>query len=94
MGRGKEVPFYQLVSLSQGNIGLVVSKEFFDCRDTRVYKCKDNTTERSVSSDSEIDMFERSEPGCIESFKTFSELESRVDIGDHCVKEERQSETL
>lgn len=94
MGRGKEVPFDELVSLSQGNTGLVVSEEFFDCRDTRVYKCKDTTTESSVSSDSEIDMFECSEPGCIKSFKTFSELESHLDIGDHCVKEERQSETL
>ena len=50
--------------------------------------------ESSVSSDSEIDMFECSEPGFIKSFKTFSELESHLDIGDHCVKEKRQSETL
>ena len=58
VGRGKEVPFDELVSLSQGNTGLVVSEEFFHCRDTRVYKCQDTTTESSVSSDSEIDMFE------------------------------------
>lgn len=75
-------------------VGLVVSEECFDCRETRVYKCKDTTTESSVSSDSEIDMFEYSEPGCMMSFRTFSELESHFDIGDHCVKEERQSETL
>ena len=30
----------------------------------------------------------------MKSFRTFSELESHLDIGDHCVKEERQSETL
>lgn len=59
-GRGKEVPFDELVSLSQGNTGLVVSEEFFDCRDTRVYKCKDTTTESSVSSDSEICLSVRS----------------------------------
>lgn len=94
VGRGKEVSFEELVSLSQENTGLVVSEEFFDCRDTRVYKCKDTTTASSASSDSEIDMFECSEPGCIKSFRTFSELESHLDIGDHCVKEERQSETL
>ena len=94
VGRSKEVPFDELVSLSQGNTGLVVSEEFFDCRDTRVYKCKDTTTESSVSSDSEIHMFECSEPGCVENFKTFSELESHLDIGHHCVKEERQPETL
>ena len=80
MGRGKEVPFEELVSLSQENTGLIVSEEFFDCRDTRVYKCKDTTTESSVSSDSEIDMFECSEPRCIKSFRTFSELESHLEI--------------
>ena len=30
----------------------------------------------------------------MKSFRTFSELESHLDIGDHCVKGERQSETL
>ena len=94
VGCGKEILFEELVSLSQENTGLVVSEECFDCRETRVYKCKDTTTESSVSSDSEIDMFECSEPRCIKSFRTFSELESHLDIGDHCVKEERQSETL
>ena len=94
VGRGKEVPFDELVSLSQGNTGLAVSEEFFHCRDTRVYECQDTTTKSSVSSDSEIDMFECSEPGCVKSFKTFSEIEPHLDIGDHCVKDERQSETL
>ena len=94
VGRGKEIPFEELVLQSQENTGLVVSEECFDCGETRVYKCKDTTTESSVSSDSEIDMFECSEPGCMKSFRTFSELESHLDIGDHCVKEEKQSETL
>ena len=30
----------------------------------------------------------------MKSFQIFSELESRLDIGDHCVKEGRQSEAL
>ena len=69
MGRGKEViPFDELVSLSEGNTGLVVREEFFHCPFfhlyTRVYKCQDTSTESSVLSDSEIDMFECSEPGC------------------------------
>ena len=94
VGRGKEVPFDELVSRSQENTGLVVNEEFFACRDTRVYKCKNTPAESSVSSDSEIDMFECSEPGCYKSFQTFSELESHLDIGDHHVREESQSETL
>ena len=39
-------------------------------------------------------MFDCSESGCIKSFRTFSELEAHLDIGDHYVREERQSETL
>ena len=31
VGRGKEVPLDELVSLSQGNTGLAVSEEFFHC---------------------------------------------------------------
>lgn len=30
----------------------------------------------------------------MKSFQTFSELESHLDVGDHCVKDERPSETL
>ena len=62
VGRGKEISFEEFVLLSQENTGLVVSEECFDCRETRVYKCKDTTTESSVSSDTEIEMFECSEP--------------------------------
>ena len=40
VGCGKEIPFEELVLLSQENTGLVVSEECFDCRETRVYKCK------------------------------------------------------
>ena len=41
-----------------------------------------------------MSMFECSAPGCVKSFQTFSELESHLDVGDHCVKDERPSETL
>ena len=30
----------------------------------------------------------------MKSFQTFSGLESHLDVGDHCVKDERPSETL
>ena len=33
VGCGKEIPFKELVSLSQENTGLVVSDECFDCRE-------------------------------------------------------------
>ena len=41
-----------------------------------------------------MSMFECSAPRCVKSFQTFSELESHLDVGDHCVKDERPSETL
>ena len=41
-----------------------------------------------------MSMFECSAPECVKSFQTFSELESHLDVGDHCVKDERPSETL
>ena len=68
VGRRKEIPFEELVLLSQENTGLVVSEECFDCRETRVYKCKDTTSESSLSYDSEIDMFECSETRMYEEF--------------------------
>lgn len=46
------------------------------------------------STDSEMDIFECSEPGCVKISQNFSELESHLDIEDDCVKEKRQMETL
>lgn len=99
IGRGKEISFNKLISKSQGNTGLVVCEEFFTCRETRVYNCKDPVPESSDdetdSDDEQVDMFECSEPGCVKSFTTFAELESHLDIGDHCVagvKDEGQDE--
>lgn len=91
VGRGKEVPFKNLVTKRQGNTGLFISEDFFTCRDARIYKCKDAEPESSdedtdaADTSSDIEMFECSEPGCVKSFQTFSELESHLDIGDHCV---------
>ena len=98
IGRGKEISFDQLVLKGQGDTGIVVSEKFFPLHDARVYQCSDPVTESSEEEndwdDSNISMFECSEPGCVKSFQTFSELESHLDVGDHCVKDERPSEPL
>ncbi|CAB4028800.1 Retrovirus-related Pol poly, partial [Paramuricea clavata] len=94
IGRGKEISFEQLVSQSQGSTGLKIVNDFFAPEDTRAYKCKKPLPESSDDdSDSELDIFECSEPGCVKSFQTFSDLESHLDIGDHSVKDE-QKQTL
>ena len=54
----------------------------------------ESSEEENDWDDSNISMFECSKPGCVKSFQTFSELESHLDVGDHCVKDERPSETL
>ena len=98
IGRGKEISFDQLVLKGQGDTGIIVNEKFFPLHDTCVYQCSDPVTESSEEEndwdDSNISMFECSEPGCVKSFQTFSELESHLDVGNHCVKDERPSETL
>ncbi len=94
IGCGKEIPFEELVSQSQGSTCLEVVNDFFVPEDTRAYKCKEPLPESSDDdSDLELDIFECSEQGCMKSFQNFSELESHLDIGDHSVKDE-QKETL
>lgn len=97
IGHGK-ISFDQLGFNDPGGTGVVVSEEFFAFHNARVYECTDPGTESSNEDDdldnSIIDMFECSEPGCVESFQMLSQLESNLDVGDHCVKDERQSETL
>ncbi|PFX12870.1 Protein sidekick-2 [Stylophora pistillata] len=98
IGRGKEISYDQLVSNDQGDTALVVSKEFFPFHNARVYEYTVPGTEGSNEDDdlddSKMDMFECSEPGCVKSFQTFSELELHLNVGDHCVKDERLSETV
>ena len=72
IGRGKEIPFDQLVSQGQETTGLVITSTFFALKDTRVYKCKEPLAESSDDDhDSELDIFECSEPGCVKSFQHF-----------------------
>lgn len=98
IGRGKEISYDQLVSNDQGDTALVVSKEFFPFHNARVYEYTVPGTEGSNEDDdlddSKMDMFECSEPECVKSFQTFSELELHLNVGDHCVKDERLSETV
>ena len=66
IGRGKEIPFDQLVSQGQESTGLVITSNFFALKDTRVYKCKEPLAESSDDDhDSifgcELDIFECSE---------------------------------
>ena len=69
---------------------------FFDCKDARVYKCQEPLSESSDDDgDNQLHLFECSEPGCVKSFPTFSELESHLNVGDHIIKQARKdSETL
>ena len=96
--RGKEISFDQLVLKGEGDNGIIISEKFFPLHDTRVYQCSDPVTESSEEEkdwdDSNESMFECSEPGCVKSFQIFSKLESHLDVGDHCLKDERPSETL
>ncbi|XP_022799302.1 uncharacterized protein LOC111337286 [Stylophora pistillata] len=98
IGRGKEISHDQLVSNDQGDTTLVVSKEFFPFHNARVYEYTVPGTEGSNEDDdfddSKMDIFECSKPGCVKSFQTFSELELHLNVGDHCVKNERLSETV
>ena len=48
----------------------------------------ESSEEENVWDDSNISMFECSDPGCVKSFQTFSELESHLDVGNHCVKDD------
>ena len=95
-GPGKEFPFDQLVSQSQESTALLVISGFFDCKDARVYKCQEPLSESSDDDgDNQLHLFECSEPGCVKSFPTFSELESHLNVGDHIIKQARKdSETL
>lgn len=94
VGRGKEIRFDQLLTKCQGSTDHVVSEDVFACTNARIYKCKGTEAESSDDDTNlEIDLFECSEPGCVKSFQTFSELESHLDIGDHNAKEERHTHT-
>ena len=96
--RSMEISFDQLVLKSEGDNGIIISEKCFSLHGARVYQCSDPVTESSEEEedweDSNESMFECSEPGCVKSFQIFSKLASHLDVGDHCLKDERPSETL
>ena len=96
--RGKKISFDQLVLRGEGDNGIIISEKCFPLHDARVYQCSGPVTESSEEEedwdDSNESMFECSEPGCVKSFQIFSKLESHLAVGDHCIKDERPSETL
>ena len=82
----------------EGDNGIIISEKCFPLHDARVYQCSYPVTESSEEEkdwdDSNESMLECSEPGCVKSFQIFSKLESHLDVVDHCLKDERPSETL
>ena len=73
VGRAKEISFDQLLLKGQGDTGIIVSEKFSPLHDARVYQRSDPVTESSEEEndwdDSNISMFECSEPGCVRSFQ-------------------------
>ena len=81
-----------MVSLLVKNVSLFMMHVFIN--DARVYPVRESSEEEEDWDDPNESMFECSEPGCVKSFQVFSKLEPHLDVGDHCIKDERPSETL
>ena len=60
---------------------------FFSVNEARIHKATSSDEEQSSG------LFLCSEPGCQIVFKKFSDLESHLDVGEHC-QERRGSETV
>ena len=73
----------------------LVINRFFDCKDTWVYKCQEPLSESSHDNrHNQLHLFECSEPGCVKSFPTISELESHLNVGDQIIKQERKDSEI
>ena len=84
-----------MVSQSQESTALLVISRFFDCKDTRVYKCHEPLSESSADDrDKQLHLFECSESRSVKSFPTFSELESHLIVGDHILKQEKKDSKI
>jgi len=80
VGPGKLILYDQLYNAHQGPTSLSIQEEFFTLRFSRY--CKSIFSEREPTAEMDA-QFECSEPGCRKVFKTFSELELHLDVGDH-----------
>ncbi|PFX14753.1 hypothetical protein AWC38_SpisGene21066 [Stylophora pistillata] len=79
IGQGRLIPYQDLVVRPQGSTCLVVDEKFFPLKETRLHKAKKNSDGEQVN-----DLFACSDPGCNMVFKKFSELESHLDVDNHC----------
>ena len=79
IGQGKLIPYQDLIVKPQGPTGLVVNEIFLLLKAAWFYKS-------TINSDGEKsnDLFACSEPGYNMVFKKCSELESHLNIGEHC----------
>lgn len=77
IGPGKLIPYDSLFKRHQSSTDLVVVKDFFPFKDTRLYKS-------ARASGAEKDgVFPCPESGCQMIFEKFSDVESHLDVGDH-----------
>ena len=77
VGKGKVIPYQDIIVKPQGPTDLVVDVDFFSVKEAQFHKATSSDDEQSSS------LFIYSEPGCQMVFKKFSELESHLDVGEH-----------
>ena len=87
VGKSKVIIHQDIIVKPQGPTDLVVDLHFFSVKETRFHRATSSEDEQSS------DLFLCSEPGCQMVFKKFSELESHLDVGEHC-EERGVSETV
>ena len=77
IGPGKLIPYDSLFKRHKSSTDLVVVKDFFPFKDSRLYKS-------ARASGAEKDgVFPCPESGCQMIFEKFSDVESHLDVGDH-----------
>ena len=77
VGKGRVIPYLDVIVKPQGPTDLVVNVDFFSVKEARIHKDMSSDDEQSSG------LFFCSEPGCQMVFKKFSELESHLDVGEH-----------
>jgi len=77
VGKGKVIPYQDIIVKPQGPTDLVVDVDSFAVKETRFHKATSSDDEQSSG------LFFCSEPACQMVFKKFSELESHPEVGEH-----------
>ena len=83
IGPGKLIQFKDLISKKQVSPCLNIHEDFLPFKSARTYKT--NTNENEAQQEG---LFHCSEPGCNMVFKSFSKLESHLDVGDHITEKD------